>query len=134
MTTPDERFARIAGELREHRDKLKTPKEIFDSLGSELCGYCDRPDVVIRIHMTIVNEQIGIEVIKHVRDPEKLFDNSRDVALSLSDDQRVTLEAKMQLFFELSQAWENPLRSATLSIYKDGKWSVGTSTQAKNPA
>ncbi len=113
---------------------MTTPKEIFDSLTSELCRYCDEPDVVIRIHMNVIDEHIGVTVIRHVRDPNKLFDTSRDAALSLSDDQLAMVKSKTELYFELSRDWEQTLLSTTLSIHQNGTWSVGSTSRDKRPS
>jgi hypothetical protein len=67
-------------------------------------------------------------VIRHIHDPDNLFDNSRDSELALPEDQLAAIRASMQEYHEISNSWKDRLLRTTLSVYQDGQWSVGSTS------
>lgn len=110
---------------------MATPAELFDEIAKGLFGYCDAPEVVIRVEMQFANNPIGVSVVRHIRDPNHLFDKSRDTALALPEDQMTVIRAKVQDYFNLSKEWKDRLLGTTLSVYQDGQWSVGSTSEKK---
>jgi hypothetical protein len=104
---------------------MATPAELSDQIAAMLYGCCDAPEVVIRVEMKFDREPFGLSVIRHIRDPENLFDNTRDSELALQEDQLVAVRARVQEYFEISKGWERGLLRTSLSVYQDGQWSVG---------
>jgi hypothetical protein len=110
---------------------MATPAELFDEIAKAMFGYCDAPDVVIRVEMQFASNPIEVSVVRHIRDPNDIFDNSRDVALALPENQMTAVAAKVQKYFDISKGWEDRLLRTTLSVYQDGEWSVSSASEKK---
>jgi hypothetical protein len=108
---------------------MATPAELFDQITEMLYGYCDAPEVVIRVEMEFDSNPFGLAVIRHIRDSDHLFDNSRDRELALPEDQMAAIRARVRDYFEISKGWKDRLLRTTLSVYQDGQWSVGSTSQ-----
>lgn len=108
---------------------MPTPAELFDQITAILYGYCDTPEVSIRVEMMFDREPLGLSVIRHIHDPDNLFDTSRDSDLRLPDDQLSAVRARVQEYYEISQGWKDQLLNTTLTIYQDGQWSVGSTSK-----
>ncbi len=101
---------------------------VFDDLAEFLCKYCDRPDVVIKVEMNFLPEPFTLKVVRHIRDPENLFDRSGNVELQLPTADFAFVKAKAVEYIAIMQQWENKQVTSTLSVYKDGAWSYGGSS------
>jgi hypothetical protein len=75
--------------------------------------------------MEFDREPFGLSVVRHIRDPDNLFDKSRDTELPVPEDQLVAIRARVEEYFEVSKGWKNKLLDTTLSVYQDAQWSVG---------
>src|SRR5262245_20780354 len=105
---------------------MATPAELFDQITEMLCGYCDAPEVVIRVEMEFDRDPFMLAVVRHIRDPDNVFDRSRDSELALPDDQLAEIRERVQEYFEISKGWKGTLVRTTLSVYQDGQWSAGS--------
>jgi hypothetical protein len=110
---------------------MATSAELFDEIARTLFRYCDAPEVVIRVEMEVVGNRLEVSVARHVRDPNNVFDNRGDTALALPKDRMTVIRAKAHDYFDLSRGWEDKLLRTTLSIYQDGRWSVGLTSENK---
>jgi hypothetical protein len=119
----------IVGE--EEQREMATSAELFDEIAKTLFRYSDAPEVVIRVEMEVVGNRLEVFVVRHVRDPNDLFDNSGDTALALPKDQMTVIRAKAHDYFDLSRGREDKLLRTTLSVYQDGRWSVGPTSENK---
>jgi hypothetical protein len=107
---------------------MATSAELFDEIARTLFRYCDAPEVVIRVEMEVVGNRLEVSVVRHVRDPNNVFDNRGDTALALPKDRMTVIRAKAHDYFDLSRGW---VLRTTLSVYPDGQWSVGLTSENK---
>jgi hypothetical protein len=110
---------------------MATQVDVFDELAKNLSPYSDAPEVVIRVEMEFANSPYGVStvsVVRHIHDPDNIFDRSRDTELALAENEREMVRSKVQEYFEISKGWKDRLVRTTLSIYQDGQWSVGSTS------
>jgi hypothetical protein len=110
---------------------MATSAELFDEIAKTLFRYCDTPEVVIRAEMEVVGNRLEVTLVRHVRDPNNVFDNSGDTALALPKDQMTVIMAKAHDYFDLSRGRKDRLLRTTLSVYQDGQWSIGLTSENK---
>jgi hypothetical protein len=115
----------------EERREMTTTAELFDEIAKTVVRYCDAPEVVIRVEMEFAGHRLGVSVVRHIRNPNDVFDNSGDTTLALPKGQMTVIRAKAQDYFDISRGWEGRQLRTTLSVYKDGQWSVGLTSENK---
>ena len=110
---------------------MATASDLFDDISELLSRYCDAPDVVIRVDMDFTTEPFALKLIRHVRDPDNLFDNSGDVQLHLSQDEAAFVRSKAEEYFAITQTWEDKQINTTVTVYQDGTWNMGGSSRKR---
>jgi hypothetical protein len=110
---------------------MATPAELFDEIAETLFGYCDAPEVVIRVEMEFERDPFELSVIRHIRDPGNIFDDSGDSELALPEDQMAAIRARVRDYFETSKVWKDKLLCSTLSVYQDGTWNISSTSQKR---
>lgn len=110
---------------------MTTASELFNHISEFLFKYCDRPDVIIQVDLDFTVEPFTLKIIRHVCDPDNLFDTSGDVPLSLPEPEAVFVRSKAEEYYALTLQWENAQLNTTVSVYQDGTWSVGGSSRKR---
>lgn len=110
---------------------MATASDLFYDISECLCKYCDAPDVVIRVKMDLRVEPFALELVRHVRDPDNLFDTSGDVRLQLPDDEAAFVRSKADAYYAITQTWDDKQLDTTLTGYQDGTWSMGGSSHPR---
>lgn len=102
---------------------MASPLELFDQISAILCGYCDAPEVIIRVVMEFDHEPFTLSVVRHLRDPDILFNHSDDSAVLLPVDQLEAIRARSRELEELlSKGSPYRLLRTTLTVYQNGEW------------
>lgn len=102
-------------------DEPEGTTKIFDDIASVFDVQCHPPDVVVRVKMDFTQSSPSVSVIRHVRNPEKLFDTSEDTPFPLTQAEQTRLEDLARRYYELM-----PTDQTTVSVYADGSWSFGS--------
>ena len=86
---------------------MATASDLFYDISEFLCKYCDAADVVIRVEMDFQVEPFALDLIRHVRDPDNLFDTSGDVQLQLPEDEAAFVRSKADDYYKITQTWDD---------------------------
>jgi hypothetical protein len=61
---------------------MATPAQLFDDIAKTLFCYCDAPEVVVRVEMEFARSPFEVSIVRHIRDPNDLFNKSGDTVLA----------------------------------------------------
>lgn len=104
-------------------------ERLFDAIAAALHHLCRHEQEQIRVHIAAVSRfflrRHKLRVVRHRRDPENLFDNSRDEPVDLERGLRDRIEGYARQFVRD----HTDLVSATITVYPDGNWSYGGSSK-----
>lgn len=103
--------------------------DLAETLDREAADRSGQESIVIRIEMDFKVVPFHAQVIRHIRDPENLFDRSRDQEVVLSPGAERRLQEQVAKYQNACVNWGDDVESTTLTVYPDRQWSFGSTSR-----